>query len=760
MKQISIIALLFAFLTIRAEVPVGSWRTHLMYSSVTQVAESAEKVYGLSDGALYSYDKEDNSIEQYSKINGLSDNKISLIAYSPENKMLVIGYDNSNIDLLTDDGKIINIPDIKNLTVGYDKTINRIEFSGKKAYLSMAYGISVVNLTKFEISDSYPYRIKTFSTAIYNGKIYAATDRGIYYAPTNSNLIDFSNWSLYNSVIIKDFELYNGKLAALAYSSQILTIDGSGINIIYTSSYNLKNIFATGTSLIAYGNTQITIFRDLINQNTFLTSNLYCASSLSSDNSIWIASGENGINKTNITTTGLSTESLNIKPEGPLANSPYRMKFSGNKLMVVGGGAWDDRFNVKGMIMFYENEKWSSINVDTLDVPYGARDFVDIIEDPKETGHIYVASYGEGLYEFRNKALVKRHTYDNSGLESIFSTNPNYVRTDALCIDKDGNLFVGNEEIPNTLKCYTKDKQWITFTYSDLAKKPGLIQLIQSKKGVYWLVNGRVNSGIFAFNTNGTLNTQVDDKYIYRSEFIYLDNLEEKSFKANNYYCIAEDKNGAMWVGTSAGPIVFNNTSKVFETTFTCSRVKVPRNDGTNLADYLLENEKIKAIAVDGANRKWIGTEASGVYLVSENGQQTIHHFTAENSPLISNRIMSIAIHPNTGEVFFGTDKGITAYRSEAIEGKKSFSDVYAFPNPVRPEYNGLITITGLKYESTVRITDIAGNSIFEGTSKGGQITWNGRNRSGARVSTGVYLVYAATSDGLEGVVTKILMVK
>jgi len=731
-----------------------------MYSSVTQVAESADKVYGLSDGALYSYDKEDNSIEQYSKINGLSDNKISLISYSPENKMLVIGYDNSNIDLLTDEGKIINIPDIKNLTVGYDKTINRIEFSGKKAYLSMAYGVSIINLTKYEISDSYTYRINTFSTAIYDGKIFAATDRGIYAAQTNTNLIDFSNWSSYNALVVKDFELYGGKLAALTKSSEVFIIDGSGINKIYTSSTNLTNLLSVGTNLVAFGETQITVFKDFNNQITFPTTNLYFASGISSIQSIWIASGQNGINKMNISDSGLNTEALNIKPEGPLANSPYRMRFSGSKLMVVGGGAWDDRFKMKGMIMFYENEKWTYINIDTIEVPLGVRDLVDIIEDPKETGHIYVASYGEGLYEFRNNKLVKRHTFDNSALETIYPGHPNYIRIDALCFDKDGNLFMGNGGISNTLKCLTKDNQWITFTYSDIANKHGLLQIIQSKKGVYWLVNGRVNSGIFAFNTNGTLNTQVDDKFIYRSEFIYLDNLEEKSFKANNYYCIAEDKNGAMWVGTSAGPIVFNNTSKVFETTFTCSRVKVPRNDGTNLADYLLENEKIKAIAVDGANRKWIGTEASGVYLVSENGQQTIQHFTSENSPLISNKILSIAINPNTGEVFFGTDKGITAYRSEAIEGKKSFSDVYAFPNPVRPEYNGLITITGLKYESTVRITDISGNSIFEGTSKGGQITWNGRNRSGEKVATGVYLVYAATSDGLEGIVSKILIVK
>jgi hypothetical protein len=208
------------------------------------------------------------------------------------------------------------------------------------------------------------------------------------------------------------------------------------------------------------------------------------------------------------------------------------------------------------------------------------------------------------------------------------------------------------------------------------------------------------------------------------------------------------------------GPIVFNSPSKVFSDNFMGSRIKVPRNDGTQLADYLLESEKIRTICVDGGNRKWIGTESNGAYLVSDNGQETIFHFTSENSPLLSNKVLSIAIHPLTGEVFIGTDKGLVSYRSDAIEGKSTYSDVYAFPNPVRPDYEGLITITGLLANSTVRITDINGNSIFEGISEGGQITWNGRNRLGNRLSSGVYLVYAATSDGLDGIVSKILILK
>ena len=192
---------------------------------------------------------------------------------------------------------------------------------------------------------------------------------------------------------------------------------------------------------------------------------------------------------------------------------------------------------------------------------------------------------------------------------------------------------------------------------------------------------------------------------------------------------------------------------------FRCTRIKIPRNDGTNAADLLLNDENIQYIAVDGANRKWIATQSSGVYLVSEDGLEIIHHFNMDNSILPSNNVLSIAINKTTGEVFFGTEKGLVSYRSDATEPKEDFSNVYAFPNPVRPDYTGVITITGLQERSLVKITDTTGNLIYQDYSEGGQMVWNGLNRNGDRVKTGVYLVFASSSNGKEGVVTKILIV-
>jgi hypothetical protein len=230
-------------------------------------------------------------------------------------------------------------------------------------------------------------------------------------------------------------------------------------------------------------------------------------------------------------------------------------------------------------------------------------------------------------------------------------------------------------------------------------------------------------------------------------------------FSPKSFYCIKQDKNGVIWVGTDQGPLLFNGLSKAFDANYTCSRVKIPRNDGTTLADYLLGNETITSIAIDGANRKWMGTKSSGVYLVSENGLQTIQHFTTTNSPLLSNEIMSLAINPISGEVFIGTDYGLISYQGDAAEGATTFGDVHAYPNPVRENFNGVITITGLIDNSHVKITDITGNLVYETVSNGSLATWDAKDAHGRKVNTGVFLALCTSPDGQQSTTTKILVI-
>jgi len=309
---------------------------------------------------------------------------------------------------------------------------------------------------------------------------------------------------------------------------------------------------------------------------------------------------------------------------------------------------------------------------------------------------------------------------------------------------------------------------WTQLTYPGVNNKPSMGGMIISNqnKNQKWVFSARpsIDVGICVFDDNGTLTNQSDDKSVTMNQFIFTEQDNNGQTKFISIHpgvinCIAQDKNGVVWVGTDVGPFLFSNLANVYNSDYTCSRVKIPRNDSTNLADYLLVSENIQAIAIDGANRKWIGTKSSGVYLMSENGQQTIQHFTVSNSPLLSNNILSIAINPVTGELFFGTDQGIISYQSDASEAGSTFGDVYAYPNPVRQGFTGVITITGLIDKTQVKITDISGNLICETISNGSIATWDGKDVHGRKVSTGIYLAICANTDGTLSTITKILVI-
>ena len=264
--------------------------------------------------------------------------------------------------------------------------------------------------------------------------------------------------------------------------------------------------------------------------------------------------------------------------------------------------------------------------------------------------------------------------------------------------------------------------------------------------------------GIFVYDDNGTVLDRDDDRSKFMSTFIDVDK-EGMYINPTNVYCLAQDKNGVIWAGTEQGPLLFHNTSRVFDDNYSCTRVKIPRNDGTDNVDYLLKSDKVKAIAIDGANRKWIGTEQSGLYLMSENGQETVRHYTTTNSPLLSNDIMSLAINPISGEVFIGTSAGLVSYQSDAVVAGSEYMNVHAYPNPVRENYNGIVTITGLVADTQVKITDLHGNLICQTVSNGGIATWDAKDLHGRRVNTGIYLVICANQDGTKSTITKIMVI-
>lgn len=755
---------------------IGSWKTHISYTNISQITQSQDKIYGISTGALFSVGKNDNIIETYSKTYGLNDNNIHIIEYSDFNNLLFIAYNNSNIDLMTEYGDIVNISDIYRKNMSGSKQINHIYFYNNYAYLACDFGITILDLDKQEFTETYIIgeagsTEKVIKTCIQNSDIYALTENNILIGNTSNNLINYQNW---NKLQLPEPTQKNIDMYLIKNDIYLLKTN----NILYKYTNNSWTKYKSAIKNITVSNDAI-FLTDTTNQILMIdnqTENIIAENSIDalfdkSKNTVWFFS--NYV----LTSKNLTDETYNyFVPNGPESNTSWRLKYSDGRIFSIPGGRWATNYYTPASLSIYENNSWKKYDtyyfVSRTETTYDSYDLVDIAINPNDNTNFWVASYGVGIYEFRNDELYKFHHCDNSGLNTIFPQGSqkeiyNYIRTDGMTYDDKGNLWILNNagilikyidpngvyhEIPNNT----------IVSHKDLTPQDIIISNKNPNQKIFLMPRYRdTNTSIFyTLDDNGTLDYTGDDKTAAFTKVYDQDN-KELSFNASPLLrSIAQDKNGVIWIGTTRGVFLINDPAKLFENNFRVYRIKIPRNDGTGLADYLLDTEEIKAIAIDGANRKWIGTASSGIYLVSEDGQETIHHFTTENSPLLSNAIQSIAINEKTGEVFIGTGNGLISYQSDAIEGGTTFENVRAYPNPVRPEYIGPITITGLVENTQIRITDVNGNIIYETLSNGGVATWNGYNQSGSRVATGVYFAHCVSANGKQKHITKILIVK
>jgi hypothetical protein len=763
MKKLIYSFLLFIITSSAFAQAIGEWQTHLAYNNVTQTAPAGKLIYTLSDGALFSYNKEDESIRLLNKANILSDNNISYIKYSNANNALIIVYKNSDIDILINE-EIYNIPDFMNKIMTQDKTLNSINISGDYAYLATNFGILILNIKKKEITNTYVLNKKVYASVIKENTIYAATENGLISGQITDNLLDNSNWKKINETVFNQLLFFENKIIGNQLYNGIYQFDENSktFSQLISGYYSFADVF--DEKLIA-GNTNSIVIFDHYNSFKYmdLEDKFNHLSYSKNDNTYWGSNGESGLNGYALVDNKLKKNISSIKPNSPKRNLPYYMTFTNNRLLICGGGMTYNRLNNPGTIMMLEDNNWYSFQEDGIKDITGLdyKDITSVIQDPNDSEHHFASSGGEGIYEFKDKKFVKLYSIDNSTLKTILPNDLyrlNYIRTNGLQYDKNHNLWMVNSFVDNIINVLKDDGKWISFNHPALSGKPTFERIIFDKRGWAWVTSMRYEPGVFCFNTNGTLEDTTDDQTRFIGSFV---NQDGTNLGKLNILSIAEDKNGAIWVGTEKGPIVINNPTKFFDDDFYCTQIKVPRNDGTNLADFLLANERISAICIDGANRKWIGTESNGIFLLSEDGLETIHHFSTSNSPLLSDKIQSLAINPNTGELYIGTDQGLISYMSDATEGGSSFSEsAHVYPNPVKPDYTGLITVTGLIRDSDVKVTDISGNLIYSGTSLGGQFTWNGKNSKGKRVASGIYLVLAADAEGKEGIATKILVIK
>ncbi len=769
MKLSSIIVFkLFLFLSYFSYsqgIPIGQWRNHLPKNSVIAVAEAENLIYAATPYSIFYYDKSDNSIQQLTKVNGLSDVGISAIHYNKTYKTLVISYTNANIDLIKANG-ITNISDIKRKSIPGNKNINNITSSGKYAYLSCGFGIVVVDLVKNEIKDTYIIgdngsKINVLDIAINDTAIYTATEVGIYKAnATNPNLADYHNWT-------KDSTIrgINSTFTHIAFFTDKIIVckDGGTSNVDTLFAYNGNNWTSFDTSDVRHfsvvkDNQLITshwgyfsVYDELLQLQQ--ASQLYVVANqviIDNHNYYWVADNYNGLVK--VWNNGYDKDF--IIPDGPFTKNVFTLSATPTGIWLAPGGisysgGWSNTFS-QGTLHRFSDEKW--INYTSSNVTNLADSIIDIIDiavDPTDNSKVYAATWSVGIVELTNNRVTNIFNESNSSLLPIYLGNTRYtVRIGSVKFDESGNLWATNSGAPNALSVKFKNGQWQSYNVQSIVNND-VSRLLIDKNDYKWMLVRENRLAVFNKNQNTIQKAWVNIN-------------KGNDLASNRIFCFAEDLDGEIWVGTDKGIRVIYSPENVFntnineESSVTAQTILVEFEGHTQ---HLLEFESVTAIAIDGADRKWVGTQKAGAFLLSSDGTQQLAHFTEDNSPLFSNTIVSIAVNPENGEVFFGTSMGVISYRGTATDGTDTFQDVYAYPNPVRPEYNGVIAIKGLVRDANVKITDIAGNLIYNTIANGGQAVWNGKNFNGERAQTGVYLVFCTNEDGEETIATKILFI-
>jgi len=745
---------------LRAQVAMGSWRTHLPYNRAIAVASTPEKVYCATDNSLFSYSKIDNSVEPISKINGLSDIGFSMIEYSQLHDILIIAYSNGNIDLIKN-GNVVNVSDLKRKQIFGNKRINNITIINDYAYLACGFGIVVFNLKKLEIADTYIIgyggsNLNINDIASDGNNLWAATDNGIFKADINStNLLDYNNWNLITNLpepqaIYTEIASFDGKMYAVQssggyYQDKLFVTNGNSWEILSSEYNNVSFVEEDKGKLIICSD-----FIDVFDKQGNKIRHIYTyggdyhyplgkmAQFDENQTTLWIADRVSGLIK--------SKDDFNSTiyfPNGPFSTDVVDIDIEEQNIWAASGGL----YSANGAYAMV-NDKWISYNPETNTNLLDVRGFHRVAVDPNNSNHVAVGTLGFGIVEFINGEVINIYNEKNSSLQNMDNFGSNYVRIGGLTFDKNSNLWVGNYGIRYPISLRKNNGEWTNFSdysYSNYFTPNDVISnIVATSWGDKW-VNFRDGKGVFIFNES--------DK---TKHLLTTVKASDNSIISGNVFAVAEDENGSIWVGTDKGAVVYYSPENAFSgKNFYASYICVETPD--TFCHRLLESESVMAIAIDGANRKWFGTANNGVYLMSEDGTEQIRYFNIDNSPLLSNTINDIEINHKTGEVFFATSKGLISYKSEATNGSNFFTDVYVYPNPVRPEYEGMITITGLVTNVNVKITDLTGNLVYETNALGGQAVWDGKTLSGQKVHSGVYLIYCTTAGGERTHVAKLL---
>ena len=747
-------------------VSIGNWRTHLPYQKVIGVEPIGQKVYAATEYELFYYDKEDNSINILNKVNGLSDIGISKIRYNESQQKLFVAYANANVDLIDRDGNITNMSDIKKKNILGNKRINNVCFDGDLAYVACGFGIVVFDLKKEEVKDTYYIgnqgeMVNVTDIAIFNGRLYACTDDGLYYAALDSpNLANYSAWHFdhspkYPHLAYTEMEVFGGKLF-LNYdggfnNDTLFTFDGNQWDYFERESPTQRfELRAYEDRFLVTKRYQVGVYDANLNE----VMNIYSpggnieplSTAIDANGHYWI-----GDTKRGLIDTDNGWNANDILPNGTASKNVFELKACGDQVWVATGGHaanWSKRYMREGVARF--DGLWSVFNNDTDTAFNEITDYICTATNPNDPTETYVGTWGKGLLKLKDGALVEVFNADNSTLGYWVADSDPKVLISGLAYDSQGNLWVANSGASNPLSVMERDGTWHSCSLGGSLGGIDIGTLMVDNNNYKWII--RRGGEIIVFNDNGTLDISSDDRVAR------LNTAVGSGALPGSANCFAVDRSGVVWIGTTGGPCMISDSRKIFSgSDFDATKQKVPRNDGTGQYDFLFDGSNVLSMAVDGSNSIWFGLE-TGVCLVAQDRNATLlQSFNTDNSPLLENSVTAMAID-NNGEVFFGTSSGIISYRAQATPPSPDVSDVVAYPNPVYQGYQGYVGIKGLVENSLVRITTVDGAFVTQLMSEGGQAVWDCTTIDGRKVSPGVYFIFTSTKDGSNRLATKILI--
>ena len=786
MVQRLLLLILFGYTCLFSYSQDEKWQVYPAYREAVQIEVAGTNLYCVMKGSgttsslsgnLVRYDLEDGSVRTYDCLHDLSDKEVLHISYNENTARLLVVYDNGNIDVIDSEDEIVNQSALKDNSIS-GESIYGITHIDNIAYLCTSDYIIKFDVCEGIVLETYKIGQGVYGVFFINEGIYVALEDGIYSVGTEAQMSNPRSWIKVCDVEISRIVEFAGTLYVITPKTQLYYVkleDGAFRPV--KSGYSFSHIFASEKNMLCfnYGDwfglfdcehpTSPLVFQQEHDWQDvgFTQDRLYVVDKAGMLKDYMFDREQ----KSFVSMT--ETSILNIN--SPKRDYFYRMHYVNGRLLVAGGINPIEPAYYPVTFMYMEPDgRWVNFDESQALTDFPQMNNVNalnLVQDPVDDRHFFGAVWRNGLHEYYLNdngylELKNFYNYYNSPIKNIDVPvyDPwNYTTCTALQYDSNGNLWMANQHTDTVIRFIRPNGKWYSLYYPEIVKAENVFQYLFSSYGINYVISYHGSKkGFFGFDTNGTLNVVEDDRHLLRST---ITNQDGTTVMPNQFYCMTEDKDRQIWCGTNEGLFVITRPQDWFNNDFNFHQIKRNRNDGSGFADYLLSGVDVTCIAVDPSNRKWIGTLSDGVYLVSADGQETIHHFTKESSPLLSDYIHSIAINPRTGSVMIGTDKGLCSYDEQVTEAPDVLlrENVHIYPNPVNLSTGAVVTIEGLTDGAEVKILSSSGVMVWVSKSVGGRVRWNCADMSGRKVSSGVYHVVCNTEDAGHTVVSRIIVI-